>query len=139
MTTPVPARLRTHGWLDWPATADILTNATCAWADTDGFHIAERPDHLPATSHLWAWTTHTCWRARIDSSQTLLTELTLNPTEPHPDTIEVHSQPGIAWPTDYGPIGPQPPGVLTTTYTRYTTPNHNDATGTTYIHGENES
>jgi hypothetical protein len=131
---PVAATLRTHGWTTWPTAARHLTDATCAWADLDGFHVDRCPAERPPTTHLWAWHGGTLWRARLDGLEVLLTELTIHPelpkvltgSEPHTLPCMVQVTPAIAWNPTYDAIGSQPTTVLQSAYTLYHMPGDPD-------------
>ncbi|MGW9307765.1 hypothetical protein ACWGPQ_07115 [Saccharomonospora azurea] len=51
---------------------------TAAWADTSGFHLEPMPTTAPATTHLWAFTTHQWLRVRIDVPYWWAAALTLD-------------------------------------------------------------
>jgi len=130
MTTPtptdatLPAQVYGHGWLDWNHTTRHLTEATCAWADFRGFHLASCPEQMPHTSHLWAWHHTDLWRLRLDSGRALVTQLTILPAaaQLHPNTVTVRRLPGLAWPPGYQMIGQQPVNVLDGDYQLYELP-----------------
>jgi hypothetical protein len=51
----------------WTELAALLADWHAAWADLDGMHVQQpMPSTLPVTSHLWAWTPGTWFRARVD-------------------------------------------------------------------------
>lgn len=52
----------------WDHLHEITRDWTAAWAGIDGFHISRLPDRPPVTTHLWAWTTNTWLRVRVDGS-----------------------------------------------------------------------
>ena len=39
---------------------------TAAWADNEGFHLEPMPTEAPNATHLWAWTTGSWLRVRLD-------------------------------------------------------------------------
>lgn len=66
-----------HTPMTWPEALHILAGADCTWTDLDGFHVGPPPDDVPITTHLWAWHTTRCFRARIDEHDVYLAELAL--------------------------------------------------------------
>lgn len=61
----------------WEHLHATTRNWTAAWADIDGFHLNHLPDQPPVATHLWAWTTNTWLRVRIDDSHWWAALLTL--------------------------------------------------------------
>lgn len=51
---------------EWALLHHHTRDWTAAWADTGGFHVEPMPATAPATTHLWAFTTHQWLRVRID-------------------------------------------------------------------------
>ena len=132
----VPARLERIGRLGWAEARSLLTRTTCAWADLDGFHIAEAdrlPELSPHATHLWAWDSGRCLRLRIDGSQAL-TAL-LQPGQDGGEQVLVHVRPGTPWAAGDQQVGPLPaeahtlsfelielPGPTPATFVRATAP-----------------
>lgn len=52
----------------WEHLHAITRSWTAAWADVAGFHLDQLPDEPPVTTHLWAWTTNTWLRVRLDGN-----------------------------------------------------------------------
>lgn len=52
----------------WEQLHGITRTWTAAWTDVAGFHVDHLPDEPPTTTHLWAWTTDTWLRIRIDGA-----------------------------------------------------------------------
>lgn len=51
----------------WAHLHETTRGWTAAWADHHGFHLDTMPAEIPATTHLWAWTTGRWLRVRIDT------------------------------------------------------------------------
>lgn len=99
-------RLVRHGRLPWPGARALLAGTTCAWSDLDGFHLqpADRlPEDTPVATHLWAWTTDTCFRLRLDDGHALVASLHLSEGGDH-----VHVRPARSWGADDRQVGPLP-------------------------------
>ncbi|WP_416976976.1 hypothetical protein [Streptomyces sp. T028] len=128
----IPALLHRIGRLDWTQARSLLTatpNTTCAWADLDGFHIADA-DHLPAdpphATHLWAWNEDRCLRLRIDGSHALTAALQpLHPGHHHDsadsaggqgELVHVRLRPGTPWAAHDQQAGPLPAEAHTLTF-----------------------
>lgn len=47
--------LQGFGVRPWTWVKEIVTDLTCAWADTRGFHVGTCPTDPPPYTHLWAW------------------------------------------------------------------------------------
>jgi hypothetical protein len=69
------ANLHGYGQVEWPRVQDLLGDATCCWADIDGWHVDPLPSQPPCTTHLWAWTNTVQWRLRVDGSKAIVAML----------------------------------------------------------------
>ncbi|MEW1657943.1 hypothetical protein [Streptomyces sp. NPDC093707] len=106
---PLPARLDRLGRLDWAHARSLLTGTTCAWADLEGFHVADAerlPEEPPQCTHVWAWDGTRCLRLRIDGSQALTAAL--HPGQDGEEQVRVHVRPGFPWARDDKQVGPLP-------------------------------
>jgi hypothetical protein len=61
---------------DWAGVLVELEGMTCAWADLDGFHVAEAPTGQPVATHLWAWAPDRWVTMRIEPDRMWLARLT---------------------------------------------------------------
>ncbi len=108
--TVQPARLDRIGRLSWPQARSLLAGTTCAWADLDGFHVADAgrlPADPPHSTHLWAWDQARCLRLRIDGPQALTA--VLRPSQDSGEQVHVHVRPGTPWAAGDQQAGPLPP------------------------------
>lgn len=85
-----------HGQLDWSEAQDLLRDATCAWADLDGFHIAGVPATPPHTTHLWACTRTSAFRCYVEGSTVIIGELREGPVGDRPEVF-VTEHKGVPW------------------------------------------
>ncbi|AOR31084.1 hypothetical protein BFF78_08545 [Streptomyces fodineus] len=108
-------RMRLHriGTLTWPALRALLTEdsaytgARCAWTDLNGFRLEPAtalPAEPPVATHLWAWTSQTALRSRIDTGRALTCAL-LPDTGATGESVPVRIRPAIAWPGDDHQVG----------------------------------
>ena len=68
-----------HKRTDWTTLHELTNGWQAAWADTSGFHHSSLPARLPATTHLWAWTTQRWLRVRVDADHWWASLLTTQP------------------------------------------------------------
>lgn len=100
-----------HGWgeIEWSAIQRVIGDATCAWADYQGFHIGECPDEIPPYSHVWAWNDDLSrlFRVRINGDSAILGALTSDPAihwdvpaKRSTGSIEINQYEGFPWRDD---------------------------------------
>jgi len=78
--------LHTLGRTPYQSLAPALNGTTAAWADIDGWHIADPPTNAPTATHLWAWSGDTAIRLRIDGQDAV--GAALNDSPQHPAAIK---------------------------------------------------
>lgn len=79
------------GWVPWEQALALLAGSTAAWSDLSGVHIGVAPKEPPQTTHLWAWSATTLYRARIDGPRATVATLA---QEPSPGSSPVPVQMG---------------------------------------------
>jgi len=109
-------RLQGHGRMDWPALAELVGDAPCAWADYHGFHIGAFPAAPPPYTHLWSWSARLLMRTRIDGDRAVVGLLAIG-DEPPPgparttEKVTYRVYPGRTWGTGEKRVGPVPASV----------------------------
>jgi hypothetical protein len=76
------ATLAGYGMRDWTDLPAMLSDATAAWADYNGFHVGPPPQEAPPYSHLWAWTPDWLLRARVEGQRAVVGILVLHGDPP---------------------------------------------------------